>query len=176
MTDRPVQVGMTSDQAAETGQAMLTAARAQRDQIAQGFHAERQAVLDEVARRQAGMPAPDPNTGPVPTPPQQSQAQPQGQGRTYTQAEIEAALRAMNMPQPAQQPGRQPAQPQARPAGSPRDLVMEEIVRTIRAMIAVQVRAELAALGLVPAAAAEAKKSPPAAQNSGHNAAASPSG
>lgn len=142
------QAGMTADQAAAAGQAMLDSAKSQKDQIAEGFLSQRQAVLDEVARRQAEAAA---------APTQTSAAQgTQSAPPQFTAEEIDAALRALGgIPQAQPQP--QPHAPAPSPApglaAGSQVLVMQEIVLAIRQLVAAEVRAQLAAAGIVPAAA-----------------------
>lgn len=144
------QAGMTADQAVAAGQAMLDSARTQKDQIAEGFLSQRQAVLDEVARRQAEAAAAPTQTsaaqGAQPAPPQ------------FTQEEIDAALRALGgIPQAQPQAQAHPHAPAPSPApglaAGSQVLVMQEIVLAIRQLVAAEVRSQLAAAGAVPGVA-----------------------
>ena len=150
------QAGMTADQAAAAGQAMLESAKTQKDQIAGGFLSQRQAVLDEVARRQAE----------AATAPTQASAA-QAAAPQFTQEEIDAALRALGAI-PQAQPQAQPQVPALSPAPGPavgsQVLVMQEIALAIRQLVAAEVRAQLSAAGVVPGAA-------PTVQNRAENAA-----
>lgn len=133
MTDaaRPPQAGMTADQAADAGRAMYASAKAQKDQIAQSFLAQRQAILAEVARRQATTSPKSPDPG-ANLPPRESTAPPP----RSTPAEIEAVLKAMGVPSGA-------LAPQAAQA-----LILQAIVENIRRLIAEEIRRQLAAAGI----------------------------
>gem|GEM_PF-5017486 len=125
---------MTGDQAAEAGQEMLKSAREQRDHIAQGFLEQRQAVLDEVTSKQNEF-APDPAAPQTAAP-----AEP-----TYTRAEIEAAMRALQIEQkPTATP---PPNPPPNPSAD-QSFVMQEIAFTLRQIIAAEVRRQLVASGI----------------------------
>ncbi len=134
----PTVGGMTPEQAAEAGQAMLASAQAQKEQLAQGFHAQRQAVLDQVAQQQAEVPTPQDLGAGVPPrdPARGATSQPTP---TYTKDQIDAALRALGDAAPAAQPA---------PVPQGQVLVMQEIVNTLRSLIATEVRAQLEAAGL----------------------------
>lgn len=176
MSGQTPQAGMTAEQAAEAGQAMLASAKAQKEQIAQGFHAQRQAVLDQVARQQSEVPTPqDLGAGLPPRDPAAAPSQPP----TFTQAEIDAALRALGGAGAPPAPAAGPAAGAGRaPAGQM--LVMAEIAQTIRALVAAEVRAQLAAAGVaVPQAGAlpgGGEKTATGAAVSRHNQDATPSG
>lgn len=163
----PSQPGMTGSQAADASQAMLESARAQKDQIAQGFMAERDAVLQAVAQTQASVPKPEEMQGFS-----AAEATKAAQAAGYSPEEIETALRIMNenagigaaapaaAPQAAPQPQQAPPQTASMTPRYPQMAPMDpsqEILQRLQLMIATEVAMQLRAHGIgVPA-------SPPAA-------------
>ena len=138
----PAQAGMTSEQAAATGQAMLEAAMEQKAKIADGFLAQKAAVLDEVHRRMSEYDQPGPARNPD---------SPAGHGVQAGQGASQGA---------ATQPGAQSdptdnemllkilASTGTDHSALERSLIMAEIVKQVRAMIQREVRTQLAQAGI----------------------------
>jgi hypothetical protein len=171
---------MTGTQAAEAGQAMLDSARAQKDQIAQGFLAERDAVLQAVSQQQADMPTPADISGIV-----TDDVKEAAQAAGYSQEEIDAALKLMHANaglEGAAAPSAAPTQAQAAPPQAPtaapnptpaaaapaapvysapplptgQAAMLQEIVQRLQLMIAAEVSLQLRTHGLVAPQAAPA--------------------